>query len=254
VSTVNRFEPSYEFSRHTESLNLYPYNIGQDQIEPEPMNSEPMEQEQIEPEPMDPEPMEQEHIEPEPMDLEPMEPETIEPEPMDSEPMEQEQINQGQENMVPTNNNNNVEEDSEPPPLMDLSGNIVYPLSLNDNSIRYEEISEIDADEVIFYENNNTLFVNNNQPEVVDNSCLQFILNNSILVNPISLYPKSDDENCSICYEKYENHNIVKTNCNHSFCYTCVTKFTKDKKQCPMCRAYILNLNIHFSNLLPTNV
>ena len=229
VSTVNssRTETQTQIIDNNESLNLYPYNIGSDTVEPdttEYTGDTGTTQE----------------------------PETTE----DTETTQEPETTEDTENIVPTNNINIVEEDSEPPPLMDLSGNIVYPLPLMDLSgnIAYEEISDIDGDEeVIYYENNNTLFVNNNQT-VEDNNSLQIILNNSILVNPISLSPKSDDEFCSICYEKYENHNIIKTNCNHCFCYTCVTKFTKNKKQCPMCRAYILNLNIHVNNLLPTTV
>jgi hypothetical protein len=85
-----------------------------------------------------------------------------------------------------------------------------------------------------------------------DENSLQIILNSSILVTPIQEYPISDEDSCCICYEKYLKHNVIKTNCNHFFCYTCVTEFTKNKKQCPMCRAYILNLNIHVENLLPT--
>lgn len=45
----------------------------------------------------------------------------------------------------------------------------------------------------------------------------------------------SMENECSICFEIYENE--CKTNCNHSFCEDCLHKWFKKKKiSCPICR------------------
>lgn len=46
---------------------------------------------------------------------------------------------------------------------------------------------------------------------------------------------------CPICYEDITFDNIIFTNCNHSFHYTCLSKwFINDNITCPMCRKDII--------------
>jgi len=43
---------------------------------------------------------------------------------------------------------------------------------------------------------------------------------------------------CPICYNSYTN--VCETECNHSFCISCLEKWLlKEKKTCPLCRSEI---------------
>ena len=62
------------------------------------------------------------------------------------------------------------------------------------------------------------------------------------------------EESCAICYEDYACDNFVKTNCEHSFCQTCVTntiKILPDNKKlsCAMCRSHITYLSCYTSQI-----
>jgi|TARA_B110000483_G_scaffold241784_1_gene325712 hypothetical protein len=50
------------------------------------------------------------------------------------------------------------------------------------------------------------------------------------------------DDNCPICYEVMGHKNYIITNCNHKFCFDCLTKSCQNKNECPLCRAEIENL------------
>lgn len=50
------------------------------------------------------------------------------------------------------------------------------------------------------------------------------------------------DDNCPICYEVIGCKNYVITNCNHKFCFECLTKSCQNKNECPLCRTEIKNL------------
>jgi len=59
-------------------------------------------------------------------------------------------------------------------------------------------------------------------------------------------------QTCAICYEDYAANNFVKTNCEHSFCQTCVTGMIQilpenKKLSCAMCRSNINNLSCYNS-------
>lgn len=170
----------------------------------------------------------------------------------------------------PPHNNNNDEENnnpppplmdidniSSPPPLMDMSGNLYY----NENDILYA--NNLNGD-IIYYDRTNDMYdehaysiihdiqYTNEDPIESNKNPLQILMNDSINIFPdrTELLPLvGNDNSCPICFEKYTNNNIIKTNCDHCFCYTCVTKFTRYKKQCPLCRAYIYNLNVHVENI-----
>lgn len=46
--------------------------------------------------------------------------------------------------------------------------------------------------------------------------------------------------NCAICMDKLDNNkNYAKTNCQHSFCLTCLVESLKHNNTCPLCRANI---------------
>jgi len=45
---------------------------------------------------------------------------------------------------------------------------------------------------------------------------------------------------CAICMDELDsNKNFAKTNCEHSFCLTCLVKALKNNNTCPMCRSDI---------------
>jgi hypothetical protein len=45
---------------------------------------------------------------------------------------------------------------------------------------------------------------------------------------------------CAICMDKLDNNkNFAKTNCQHSFCLTCLVESLKHNNRCPLCRANI---------------
>ena len=44
-------------------------------------------------------------------------------------------------------------------------------------------------------------------------------------------------EECSICYCEIDTiKNISVTSCNHTFCFTCITRWTRSHDTCPVCR------------------
>lgn len=50
------------------------------------------------------------------------------------------------------------------------------------------------------------------------------------------------DKNCSICLDDFINYNKVsKLVCNHFFCTTCIKKWLKINKKCPMCKHELEN-------------
>jgi hypothetical protein len=54
---------------------------------------------------------------------------------------------------------------------------------------------------------------------------------------------------CPICYEETPEINLMHTNCNHTFCNTCITRHldterNKRHPHCPMCRSTITTMNI----------
>lgn len=71
---------------------------------------------------------------------------------------------------------------------------------------------------------------------------------------------ETQETHCPICYE--DMNNVIKTNCGHSFCQSCVTQsisILPDKKTlcCAMCRTQVIHLdccnsdaNIHLKNIL----
>lgn len=54
---------------------------------------------------------------------------------------------------------------------------------------------------------------------------------------------------CPICYDDTPEINLIHTNCNHTFCNTCITSHLdteRNRRQphCPMCRSIITTMNI----------
>jgi len=50
----------------------------------------------------------------------------------------------------------------------------------------------------------------------------------------------NDNEKCAICMDTLSNEkNFAKTNCQHSFCLSCLVKALKVNNQCPLCRSNI---------------
>jgi hypothetical protein len=59
---------------------------------------------------------------------------------------------------------------------------------------------------------------------------------------------------CSICYNKIGEINYCITPCGHSFCFTCIIKLIKRKKNtCPNCRAILIEKNEADENISTDN-
>ena len=57
-------------------------------------------------------------------------------------------------------------------------------------------------------------------------------------------------EQCSICFNPMTLENICTTNCNHSFCKSCLDNwFNRNNRTCPMCRTNIEYFN-HNNNII----
>ena len=60
----------------------------------------------------------------------------------------------------------------------------------------------------------------------------------------------SSDGNCPLCFDEFAATDLIVTNCNHSFCGTCIKGFAdsiKDKIQipnCPMCRTDLTGFKV----------
>jgi hypothetical protein len=52
---------------------------------------------------------------------------------------------------------------------------------------------------------------------------------------------KKTNENCSVCYDEFENSSkIHQTSCNHFFCVSCIEKWTQTNNYtCPLCRGHL---------------
>jgi hypothetical protein len=79
---------------------------------------------------------------------------------------------------------------------------------------------------------------------------IQITLNKTIEIIAKNDFPVTEETNCPVCYEAFQEKKIIKTQCGHCFCFDCITKFTKHKNNCPMCRGAILQLNVHMDNLI----
>lgn len=51
-------------------------------------------------------------------------------------------------------------------------------------------------------------------------------------------------EMCPICLENMKDNNLVITECNHKFCFTCLMKSCENKNECPLCRSQINHIKI----------
>ena len=52
----------------------------------------------------------------------------------------------------------------------------------------------------------------------------------------------SNDNRCSICLDILnKNKNIAITDCNHSFCLSCIIKHLNNDNKCPLCRNEIID-------------
>lgn len=73
-----------------------------------------------------------------------------------------------------------------------------------------------------------------------------------IVVEKKEIEDTIQEKSCDICYEDYPCDNFVKTNCDHSFCQSCVTNTiqilpTNKKLSCAMCRSTVTHLSCYTS-------
>ena len=52
----------------------------------------------------------------------------------------------------------------------------------------------------------------------------------------------SVEDQCSICFEKFERRQKIKTlgKCKHEYHSSCIDKWLKEQKKCPMCNEEVL--------------
>jgi len=55
---------------------------------------------------------------------------------------------------------------------------------------------------------------------------------------------------CPVCYESISSNVMVKTQCDHTFCYSCILKSVKTNNNhgCPLCREKVISLKHQVSN------
>ncbi len=59
----------------------------------------------------------------------------------------------------------------------------------------------------------------------------------SDLLSPVTEYPFGLDRDCSICLSTFKNlKHTSKLPCGHIFDTSCIKKWLKEKKICPLCR------------------
>ena len=65
---------------------------------------------------------------------------------------------------------------------------------------------------------------------------------------PEKLWMKKSDceeSSCSICFDNFERAQKIKKlkNCGHEYHSTCITKWLKDEKRCPVCNKDVIDKN-----------
>jgi hypothetical protein len=69
-----------------------------------------------------------------------------------------------------------------------------------------------------------------------------------VLVHDLTVSKDADSCDCPICFDEVSRPDAIITNCNHSYCATCIKQFVSrinDKKpSCPMCRTEITQLTM----------
>ena len=62
-----------------------------------------------------------------------------------------------------------------------------------------------------------------------------------------------NDNICTICLDNLKENNYVKTNCNHTFCLSCLLLHLKVNNTCPCCRSSIESIRKNDSKQLSLN-
>ena len=58
-----------------------------------------------------------------------------------------------------------------------------------------------------------------------------------------------EEQECPICYCKIDTiKNISVTNCNHTFCFSCITTWTRNHDTCPVCRFNFFQSELHIND------
>ena len=139
------------------------------------------------------------------------------------------------------------------------------PNQNEDNEDNEDEDEDDDDDNIDYHHNNSVvLYQDNFMPafyplfyNMIENELLETTLQNSLteynniqrteeFIN-FSFFNYDEDliqeetKDCSICLNIFKNgEQITKTNCNHIFHNSCITEWTRYKKNCPNCR----NINL----------
>ena len=53
-------------------------------------------------------------------------------------------------------------------------------------------------------------------------------------------FTDNNSNKCSICFDIIGDKNIFITNCNHTFCGTCMIKHSRVSNLCPLCRTELI--------------
>ena len=60
-----------------------------------------------------------------------------------------------------------------------------------------------------------------------------------------------EESTCPICYESFEEKGVCTTKCKHQFCTQCFITHSRQRNDCPLCRAVLLEPQ--FQNPEPNN-
>ena len=123
----------------------------------------------------------------------------------------------------------------------------IFDIRRNNNimqnyEIQDEEINSNEKDEYKINEDNQDIFIENN--ENVDD--IKDIIN-QLPVNTLKDVNKLNEENkrCVICYEDFKNNdNIIYLPCFHFFHQNCIINWIKKKPSCPLCKIKINNKSL----------
>jgi flagellar biosynthesis GTPase FlhF len=85
---------------------------------------------------------------------------------------------------------------------------------------------------------------NEHKNKKIKNDTHQELINDNININ---------ENICTICLDNLKENNYVKTNCNHTFCLSCLLQHLKFNNTCPCCRSSIESIRKNDSKQLSLN-
>ena len=137
--------------------------------------------------------------------------------------------NVNQNNNINNFNTNHVERETN----IDNSMNNINNIYFNDTTSVYDDLIIENIEDDI---SNEMEYFNN--VEYYHNSIESNNTGNNFLVSPRPIIKNKNDYKCCICLESLCLKNTIKLNiCKHEVHISCIKKWFKDNKYCPLCRS-----------------